>query len=130
MTKLLITGSREATPEMLEYARAAVQRAKSLGWEIVVGDATGVDQAVIEECDHLGVPVTVHGGYDKVRIQTRTGQNIPHPGSYPDRNWKMVESLSKDDHCLAVWDGSSRGTQMTFQKAKLAGVQTYVRTFR
>lgn len=130
MTKLLITGSREATQEMLAYAREAVRRAKSLLWEVVVGDATGVDQAVIEECDRLGVPVTVHGGYDKVRIRTATGQNIAHPGSYPDRNWKMVESLSPGDHCLAIWDGYSRGTRITFQRAKLAGVQTYVRTFR
>lgn len=130
MTKLLITGSREATPEMLEYAREAVHGVYFMGWEIVVGDASGVDQAVIEECDRMGVPVTVHGGYGKIRIRTKTGQNIAHPGSYPDRNWAMVESLSPGDHCLAIWDGSSHGTRITFGHAKLTKIKTHVKIFK
>ncbi len=130
MTKVLFTGSRDATPEMLDYARRAVARVHKLGWEVVVGDATGVDQAVIEECDRLGVPVTVHGGYGKIRIRTTTGQNIPHPGSYPDRNWAMVETLAPGDHCLAIWDGSSHGTRLTFDHAKLVKIETHVKIFK
>ena len=36
---LLITGSRAASPEMLDYARRVVDCAKEKGWKIVVGDA-------------------------------------------------------------------------------------------
>jgi len=53
MTTLLISGSRAATPAMLDYARRAVARAYSLGWTIVVGDAVGVDSAVAKAATAL-----------------------------------------------------------------------------
>lgn len=53
MTLLLISGSRAATPNMLDYARRAVARAYALGWTIIVGDAVGVDQAVAEAATAL-----------------------------------------------------------------------------
>ena len=45
--RLLVTGSRKATPAMIEYARKAVSRARERGWEVIVGDASGVDAAVM-----------------------------------------------------------------------------------
>lgn len=46
MTRILICGSREATPDMLTYARNCVARALEQEWMVVCGDAPGVDGAV------------------------------------------------------------------------------------
>ena len=59
---LLIAGSRDATPEMLEYARRVVRRAHDKGYMIVVGDnPKGVDYAVVRECCRLQAKVIVCG---------------------------------------------------------------------
>jgi len=114
MTKLLITGSRDATPRMLAAAVNAVKRAKELGWEIIVGDAPGIDAKVIETCDELNVPVTVCGAYNKVRNHTKTGGHVMTYGTYPQRDAYMVGECDK---CYAIWNGVSRGTKLTYQMA-------------
>jgi hypothetical protein len=124
MTVLLITGSRSASERMLKYAQKAVARAKELGWEIVVGDASGVDAAVIEACDNLNVPVTVYGAYGRMRHQTKTGTNYALTNtSYPQRDMVMAQTC---DVCLAVWDGKSNGTQITFSAAKKFGKEVHI----
>jgi len=45
--RLMIAGSREAGPKMLAFARELVRWASEQGWVIVVGDAPGVDEAVV-----------------------------------------------------------------------------------
>ena len=51
ITHVLITGSRDASPEMLAYARRAVQRTHRLDWTVLVGDnPKGIDLAVVREC--------------------------------------------------------------------------------
>ena len=126
VTRLLMTGSREADSRMFDYARRAVGRARELGWSIVVGEAEGIDAVVIDACDALGVPVEVHGAYQHLRRQSATGRNLAHPGSYPQRDRLMVE---RADRCLAIWNGRSRGTRLTFEYARARGVPTDVRTF-
>lgn len=125
-TRLLITGSREADSRMYDFARRAVGRAKELGWSIVVGDADGVDMVVIDACDTVGVPVEVHGAYQRLRRKSTVGRNLAHLGSYPQRDRLMVE---RADRCLAIWNGRSRGTRSTFDYAHACGVPTDVRTF-
>lgn len=122
--RLLITGSRDASDQMLGYATKAVQRAKDLGWTIVVGDAPGVDTAVINACDRMGVPVEVHGAYGRIRNGTQTGTNTAHEGPYRDRDRIMVELC---DACLAVWNGYSPGTRKTFEYANGLGKRVKVR---
>ena len=111
--RILITGSREANPELLALARRTVQQAKSTGDEIVVGDADGVDAEVIRTCDFLGVPVQAHGAYGKMRRKTKQGVNIPHNKSttYTDRDKDMV---FRCDKCVALWNGVSRGAYSTW----------------
>ena len=59
--RLLIAGSRHATEVMLQAARKAVERAKANGWAIHVGDAEGVDAAVVAACNELGVNYVCFG---------------------------------------------------------------------
>ena len=124
--KLLITGSRKATSEMLAYALKAVSRAKELGWHIVVGDAPGLDASVIAACDELGVPVEVHGAHGRIRNRTKTGKNIAHECNYTMRDQIMAEAC---DACLAVWNGHSKGTRITFRCAENLGKTVWVRNF-
>lgn len=116
--KILITGSREATPAMLELVDQLILDAKADGDEIIVGDADGVDARVIEQCDLLKVPVTVYGADEKLRRRAKTGYNYGLRGTYPDRDKYMAE---KADHCAAVWNGASTGTRFTFQQAAILG---------
>ena len=59
--RLFISGSRQATPAMLQTAYKAVERAKANGWAVLVGDAQGVDAAVIETCNALQVNYVCFG---------------------------------------------------------------------
>ncbi len=126
-TWLLITGSREATPEMLAYAHKAVARAQARGWSVIVGDAEGVDAAVIAACDELGLPVEVHGANSRLRRRTRAGKHVVHKERYLARDRAMV---ARADVALAVWNGRSRGTQYTFEYAQTLGKEVHVREFR
>lgn len=128
--KLLICGSRAATPPMLDYATRAVARAHAWGWEIVVGDAAGVDARVIEACCKLGVPFTIWG----VQIAPRNICCNSHLknyrrvyGRYLDRDRAMVDA---SDRILAIWNGDSRGTKYTYDYAVKYGKQADLRTFQ
>lgn len=115
MTALLITGSRQATPTMLEFVDQLVLDAKADGDSNIVGDAEGVDARVIEQCDLLRVPVTVYGGYKRLRRMAQTGMNFGLDATYPERDRHMAMIC---DECVAVWNGTSRGTKLTFDSAR------------
>jgi hypothetical protein len=123
---LLITGSRSASPEMLDYARRVVARTKEKAWKIIVGDADGIDGAVIQACDDLGVPVTVYGAYTKMRRRTRSGENVALPGSYPARDRHMATLCTC---CIAIWNGQSRGTMNPYRAARALGKQAWLKVF-
>lgn len=113
---ILVTGSRAAQPCMLAQARRLVERAQRSAHHItlLVGDAPGVDAAIIAACDELGVSVEVYGANCTFRHYTRTGENIPVGGGYLTRDYVMAAAC---DQCFAIWDGGSRGTRLTFQQA-------------
>lgn len=113
--RLLITGSRDATPDMLDYARRCVERAKERGWEIVVGDAAGVDAAVIEACCKLGVTYQVYGITPDPRNGPKGFYTRVDATSYLTRDEVMVR---RSDRCIAIWNGRSRGTLYTFNYAR------------
>ncbi len=125
MTTLLITGSRDISGAGIKYAKAIVARAKELGWQIVVGDAPGVDWAVIDACDDLKVPVRVYGSF-VLRRRSKTGQNITSNLSYLKRDELMA---GKCDECVAIWNGASRGTRHTFETAQTLKKNVYVKEF-
>lgn len=110
MLKILVTGSRVATLEMLELVDQIVLDAKADGCEIIVGDAEGVDARVIDQCDLLKVPITVYGAYSKMRRLSRTGFNYGLKGTYPDRDRYMAE---KCDECIVLTQDDSHDTLLT-----------------
>ena len=126
--RLLITGSRGATPAMLEYARKTVSRARDREWEMIVGDAPGIDAAAIEACDDLGVPVTVCGAYGKLRRKSRSGCNLALGSSRYPYKLRDIWMAAHCDVCLAIWDGRSQGTRKTFEAARAMGKTVFVRT--
>lgn len=123
MTNLLICGSRDATPAMLDYARRCVVRARENGWHVIVGDASGVDTAVIAECMLTLTPVTVYGITEKprVRFADLVYGDYAHPpyiqckGDFLARDRVMAEACDK---CIGIWNGRSRGTAYTVSYAK------------
>lgn len=123
--RVLITGSREASPRLLSIACRAVERAQANGWSIIVGEANGVDATVVETADRLGVPVEVWGARNTLRHQSNTGQNYTIPGSYEERDRLMVE---RADRCLAIWNGASRGTLATVAYARKLGLTVHLMT--
>ncbi|MBE7511481.1 MAG: hypothetical protein HS103_01515 [Anaerolineales bacterium] len=137
--RLLITGSRHATPEMLDMARRAVTRAKSNGWMVLVGDnPQGVDAAVIDACDALGVNVLVcgtapqprkgsqrEGSYWQVDVKRRDDDATLFD-AYAARDRWMIDLC---DRMLAIWNGQSRGTKAGFDYARQIGKTANLVTF-
>ncbi len=128
-TQLLITGSRKAPPAMRAYARRAVARAAELGWHVIVGDAAGVDAAVIAACDTLRVPITVCGAHGRLRRRTRTGENLALGSRRYPYVLRDLWMAARCDVCLALWDGTSRGTRKTFAAAREMGKRVHLKTF-
>ena len=123
---LLVTGSRSISEAGLAYARKAVQRAHDLDYDVIVGDASGIDDAVMRECDKLGVACTVVGAYDKLRRRTASCSVYAVSGSYIQRDKYMAERC---DLCLAVWNGKSRGTKATYDFAVELSKTAWLKTF-
>ncbi|MBK8024594.1 MAG: hypothetical protein IPK19_25010 [Chloroflexi bacterium] len=131
-THLLIVGSRDATAEMLAYARRAVRRAHQLGWTILVGDhPLGVDRAVVQECRRLKAKVVVagignfprnggcrHGAYVQVTRDLYRGADGTLLGGYTVRDRWMVDNCQR---ALFVWNGSSPGTKAGYAYAVQRG---------
>jgi hypothetical protein len=126
--RLLIAGSRHASPEMLHTARQAVARAKANGWMVLVGDnPKGVDAAVIDTCDEMGVHVMVFGvaarprkgskrpgSYWRVDVKFQQGDDYIPGKAYTERDRYMID-LS--DRCFFIHNGLSRGTQAGYDYA-------------
>lgn len=138
--RLLITGSRHATPEMLDMARRAVTRAKSNGWMVLVGDnPQGIDAAVIDACDALGANVLVcgtapqprkgsqrEGSYWQVDVKRRDDDDDTLFDAYAARDRWMIDLC---DRMLAIWNGQSRGTKAGFDYARQIGKTANLVTF-
>lgn len=122
---VLIAGSRDATPQMLDYARLAVRRAHQRGYTVIVGDnPKGVDMAVVHECRRLKTPVIVagpgnfprnrgckHGSYVRVHRDTYQGANGHRLNRYTVRDRWMADTANPG---LFIWDGDSPGTKQGF----------------
>ncbi|MCB9452436.1 MAG: hypothetical protein H6672_13445 [Anaerolineaceae bacterium] len=122
ITHVFIAGSREATAQMLDYARRAVRRAHERGYTIVVGDnPRGVDRAVVNECRRLKTPVIVagagnfprnsgcrHGSYVKVHRDTYRGASGYLLNRYTVRDRWLADTAQVG---LFIWNGTSPGTK-------------------
>ncbi|QPC81679.1 reverse transcriptase-like protein [Phototrophicus methaneseepsis] len=139
-THLMIAGSRDATAQMLDYARRAVRRAHEKGFAILVGDnPKGVDMVVVRECRRLQIPVIVagvgnfprngeckHGTYVKVHRDTyrASGGHLLHRYTVRDR-W-MVDQAQMG---LFVWNGDSPGTKAGYNYATQRGKDAHLINF-
>lgn len=127
--RLLITGSRQASPAMLLMAHNAVLRAASNKWQIVVGDAEGVDQRVQLSCCEQDIPFAVFGVTQYPR-HICCDKHIEHyakvDGDYLDRDRLMVGLA---DRVFAIWNGKSRGTKYTYDWAIKMGLPADIRIF-
>lgn len=123
--RLLITGSRLASAEMLRYAQRLVDYANEREWSIVVGDAEGVDAMVIDECLTTGIDYTVYG----ITPEPRNGPNMHYvrvSGNFLTRDRTMVQHA---DRVMAIWNGVSRGTKYTYDYAIKRGLKAELRIF-
>ena len=127
MPVLLIAGSRIATEPMLKLAKRAVQKTEFRGWHIVVGDALGVDSAVVSECDQLGIPADVWGITAQPRNGgTRLGCYHRLAGSYAERDRYLVHLA---DVGFFIWNGQSSGTRRAYSYMIARGKTAYLRKF-
>jgi hypothetical protein len=128
--KLVISGSRAVTPIMIHYAQRAVRRAHQLGWEILVGDANGIDAAVIAEADRLKVKLTVYGITRQPRNASQTGVYVTvrtPPGTPKDKyTFRDQHMIAQADIALFVWNGASQGTEQGYRFAQNLGIRAYL----
>lgn len=144
---VMIAGSREATREMLDYARRAVRRAHAKGYTVIVGDnptarghcGSGVDMVVVGECRRLKTPVIVagvgsfprnggcrHGSYVKVPRDLYRGAGGELLDGDTARDRWMVDQAHI---CLFIWDGSSPGTKIGYDYAVQRGKDAHLVNF-
>jgi len=130
-TYRVATGSRFANPRALEAARAWARTCiDDLQTVVIVGDAPGIDAAIISEFNlHKCKRIRVHGWGGKVRCRTLYGINLalifPSPLT---RNQFMLKHYKIHD-CTAFWDGASSGTRHTFTLARSLNILTTVNVF-
>ncbi len=140
ITHVLITGSRDTSPDMLNYARRAVQRVHRLGWTVLVGDnPSGVELAVVRECRRLHASVIVagignfprnggcrHGQYVKVARETYRGAGGELLGAGVVRDRWLVDMCR---YALFIWNGFSFGTQAAYEYAILRGKDAHLKDY-
>lgn len=127
--RLLISGSRVASKAMLNTAYKAVERAKGNGWQIVVGDAEGVDYQALYACCWLNVDFEFFG----ISIVPRHYCCLSHINRYRKVSG---DYLARDRHMVALadrgfflWNGRSHGTMYTYNYMQKSGKPCDLRTF-
>ena len=125
---VLITGSREASAEMLAKVVEVVAWCQREGHTILVGDAPGIDLQVRRACQHLRyASVIVFGAYRKIRFtQVKVGRFVPLQGDYLHRDRIMAQQCSL---CVCVWNGRSHGAKYTADAVQSLGKRVIWRVF-
>jgi predicted Rossmann fold nucleotide-binding protein DprA/Smf involved in DNA uptake len=109
--RVAIVGSRRfSEPERVaEYVRSLPARAS-----IITGSASGVDAAATKAARARGVPVQVlPASFDEVADASKSAA----------RNQRLVDAC---DVLVAFWDGESKGTRTTVDRALDAGKEVHV----
>jgi predicted Rossmann fold nucleotide-binding protein DprA/Smf involved in DNA uptake len=93
---VLVTGSRDAMPEMLATVDDLVSWAQRHDHVLMCGDAAGVDAAIRKACHRLGLMLFVYGGYKKIRGPNYPGeQPSTVDGNYLTRDRVMAEKCNR-----------------------------------
>ncbi len=109
--KVAIVGSRRfSDPErVIEYVKSLPPRAS-----IITGSASGVDAAATKAARARGIPVQVlPASFDELADATRSAA----------RNQRLVDAC---DVLVAFWDGASKGTRATVDRALDSGKEVHV----
>jgi hypothetical protein len=143
-THVLIAGSRDASREMLDYARRAVQRAHQLGWTVLVGDSPyGLERVVVNECRARRTRLLVagtgpfprnydyiawssHAAYTQVTRDLYRVSGGDLVGGYAARDRWMVDQAQI---CLFIWNGDSPGTEVGYKYAVQRGKDAHLVNF-
>jgi hypothetical protein len=109
--KVAIVGSRHfAEPDRVsDYVNSMRQ-----GASIITGSASGVDAAATKAARAKGIPVQViPASFDEVSDASRSAA----------RNQRLVDAC---DVLVAFWDGASKGTRNTVERALDSGKEVHV----
>ena len=109
--RVAIVGSRHFLDlaRVGEYVKALPPRAS-----IITGSASGVDASATKAARETGIPVQVMpASFDEVADATKSTA----------RNQRLVDSC---DVLVAFWDGSSKGTRTTVERALDSGKEVHV----
>jgi predicted Rossmann fold nucleotide-binding protein DprA/Smf involved in DNA uptake len=109
--KVAIVGSRHfSEPDRVaDYVRSLPAKAS-----IVTGSASGVDAAATKAAREKGIPVQVMpASFDEMADASKAAA----------RNQRLVDAC---DVLVAFWDGSSKGTRATVERALDSGKEVHV----
>jgi predicted Rossmann fold nucleotide-binding protein DprA/Smf involved in DNA uptake len=109
--KVAIVGSRHfADPaQVVEYVRSLPPRAS-----IITGSASGVDAAAIRAARERGMGV---------QVMAASFEELADASKAAARNQRLVDAC---DILVAFWDGSSKGTRATVERALDSGKEVHV----
>ena len=126
---VLITGSRAATPAMLTCAKQVVQWIAAKGYTCIVGDAPGVDAEVRVACEALQLKPYVWGAKGIIRQPWINSEREIRHTSWRGYLQRDREMAFRSEWCIAIWDGTSRGTKFTADYAASLGRKVIWRVF-
>ncbi|HKW73425.1 MAG TPA: hypothetical protein VJQ08_11425 [Candidatus Dormibacteraeota bacterium] len=109
--RVAIVGSRHfAEPDKVtEYVKSLPR-----GVSVITGSASGVDAAVARAARELAIPV---------QVMPASFEELADPARAAARNQRLVDAC---DVLVAFWDGSSRGTRSTVERALDSGKEVHV----
>ena len=109
--RVAIVGSRHfpAPARVTDYVNSLPK-----GSSIITGSASGVDAAATRAAREKGIPVqVVPASFDE----------MADPSKSAARNQRLVDAC---DVLVAFWDGASRGTRTTVERALDSGKEVHV----
>ena len=109
--KVAIVGSRHfAAPDrVVEYVQSLPPRAS-----ILTGSASGVDAAATKAAREKGIPV---------QVMPASFEELADASKAAARNQRLVDAC---DVLVAFWDGASKGTRATVERALDSGKEVHV----
>jgi len=84
------------------------------GASIITGSASGVDAAATRAAREKGIPV---------QVMPASFEELADPSKAAARNQRLVDAC---DVLVAFWDGSSKGTRTTVERALDSGKEVHV----
>lgn len=109
--RVAIIGSRHFTApnRVTDYVRSLPK-----GSSVITGSASGVDAAVTKAAREAGIPI---------QVMSASFDELADPTKAEARNRRLVEA---GDVLVAFWDGTSKGTRTTIDRALDAGKEVHV----